>query len=312
VPALGVVAVIHAVAALATIVLRRVTLGLWLFDVRLGNVTQLLLRAALAYGLMLALSPAARRRAAAFFRSRGFFAVHCSPPHGSRWDPHRRCWAGARPRLTVPASVELRAGIRRTACARALRNDRGLDADHSRRIRRRGHRRTPARRNPAGRAAAAFLYEAGAAPFIINGATPVRGFNSPEARLYPRRRAPAVYSAVAQVPPDAVLAELPIGQPDFDLRAMFYSTTHWRSLVNGYSGFFPVHYGRVTFALGEIARHPEVSLNMLRTMGATHVIVHEAAYLDGEGRETTTALSDLGARELFRDGGDVLLALPGP
>jgi len=47
-------------------------------------------------------------------------------------------------------------------------------------------------------------------------------------------------------------------------------------------------------------------------LGATHVIVHEAAYLDGEGRETTIALSDLGARELFREAGDVLLALPDP
>ena len=109
-----------------------------------------------------------------------------------------------------------------------------------------------------------------------------------------------------------MLAELPLGQNDFDLRAMFYSTTHWRSLVNGYSGFFPVHYGRVTFALGEIARHPSMSLDTLRELGATHVIVHEAAYLGAEGPQTTSTLRDLGARELFRDAGDVLLALPNP
>ena len=30
--------------------------------------------------------------------------------------------------------------------------------------------------------------------------------------------------------PAPVLAELPLGQPDFDLRAMFYSTFHWRKL----------------------------------------------------------------------------------
>jgi len=34
----------------------------------------------------------------------------------------------------------------------------------------------------------------------------------------------------------SVLVELPIGQPDYDLRAMYYSTMHWRGLVNGYSG----------------------------------------------------------------------------
>ncbi len=310
-PALGVVAVIHAVAAFVAIVLRRVTLSFWLFDVRLGNVTQLLLRAAVAYALVLALSPAPRRRAAAFFRSRGFFAVALL---AAAWlslgpapqvlgrpldlaSPYRFLWnyVPGFEGLRVPARfamivVFMLAVLGGYGAAAIVRRRQGGFL--------------------LGVLAAAFLYEAGAAPFIINGTTPVRGFNSPEARLYPGDRAPAIYKAVAQVPPGAVVAELPIGQSDFDLRAMFYSTTHWRSLLNGYSGFFPVHYGRVTFALGEIARHPGVSLDTLREMGATHVIVHEAAYLDAEGPETTTALRDGGARELFRDAGDVLLALP--
>jgi len=312
-PALGVVAVIHAVAAFVAIVLRRVTLSLWLFDVRLGNVTQLLLRAALSYALMLALSPAARRRTVAFFRSRGFFVAGLL---AAAWlslgpapqvlgrpldlaSPYRFLWdyvpgfeglrVPARFAMIVVFMLAVLGGYGAAAIARRRRGALLLGA-----------------------LAAAFLFEAGAAPFIVNGATPVRGFNSPEARLYPGDRAPAVYKAVAQIPPDAVVAELPIGQTDFDLRAMFYSTTHWRSLLNGYSGFFPVHYGRLTFALSEIARHPGLSLDALREMRATHVIVHEAAYLDAEGRETTTTLRDLGARELFRDAGDVLLALPNP
>jgi hypothetical protein len=158
--------------------------------------------------------------------------------------------------------------------------------------------------------AAAFLFEAGAAPFIINGMSPVRGFNTPEARLFPGSRAPAIYTSVTHLPPGSVLAELPIGQTDFDLRAMFYSTVHWRPLVNGYSGFFPLHYGRATFALNEIPRHPGVSIDTLRELGATHAIVHEGAFLDAEGRETTAVLRGRGAREIFRDGPDVLLALP--
>jgi hypothetical protein len=311
--ALGVVAVIHAVAGFTAIALRRVTLSLWLFDVRLGNVTQLLLRAALAYAGMLALSPAARRRGAAFFRSRGFFVVALL---AAAWlslgpapqvlgrpldlaSPYRFLWnyVPGFEGLRVPARFAMivffmLAVLGGYGAAAIIRRPRGGIL--------------------LGALAAAFLYEAGAAPFIINGTTPVRGFNSPEARLYAGDRAPAVYRAVARVPPDAVVAELPIGQTDFDLRAMFYSTTHWRSLVNGYSGFFPVRYGRVTFALGEIPRHPGVSMSMLREMGATHVIVHEAAYLDAEGPQTTNALQSLGARELFRDAGDVLLALPNP
>jgi hypothetical protein len=49
---------------------------------------------------------------------------------------------------------------------------------------------------------------------------------------------------------------------------------------------------------------------VLRELGVTHVIVHEAAYLDAEGRDTTSVLRRLGATEVFRDGGDVLLAVP--
>jgi len=156
---------------------------------------------------------------------------------------------------------------------------------------------------------ALFLYEAGAAPFVVNGMSPVKGFATPPARLELPRRAPVVYRAVDQLPADAVIADLPLGEPDYDLRAMYYSIERWRPLVNGYSGFFPPHYGRVKVALSEVPRHPDVSVETLRELGVTHVIVHEAAYLDAEGRDTTATLRSRGATELFRDAGDVLLAL---
>ena len=108
-----------------------------------------------------------------------------------------------------------------------------------------------------------FLLEATQIPFTVNGIAPVRGFTTPEARLYRPARAPAVYREMARQPPDSVLVELPIGQPDYDLRAMYYSTVHWRPVVNGYSGFFPPHYGLLVGALSEMGRHPEVSLQAL-------------------------------------------------
>jgi len=157
---------------------------------------------------------------------------------------------------------------------------------------------------------AAFLFEAGASPFTVNGLSPIRGFKMPAARLERPARAPGVYRAVSGLPADAVLADLPLGQPDYDLRAMYYSIDRWRPLVNGYSGFFPLHYGRAIVALNEIPRHPDVSLAILRELGATHVIVHEDAYLDTEGRDTAATLRDAGATEMFREGSDVLLALP--
>ena len=63
-------------------------------------------------------------------------------------------------------------------------------------------------------------------------------------------------------------------------------------------------------ALSEMGRHPEVSLQTLRASGATHAIVHEGAYLDTEGADTSALLRRAGAAEIFREGSDVLLLLP--
>jgi len=133
---------------------------------------------------------------------------------------------------------------------------------------------------------------------------------TPEARVYPPRQAPAVYRAMARQPENSVLVELPLGQADYDLRAVYYSTIHWRPIVNGYSGFFPPHYGLLTTALSEIPRHPDVSLEPLRASGATHAIVHESAYQDAEGEATSAVIRGGGAVEIFRQGSDVLLRLP--
>jgi hypothetical protein len=139
---------------------------------------------------------------------------------------------------------------------------------------------------------------------------PVRDLVAPEARVYPPREAPAVYREMARQPENSVLVELPFGQADYDLRAVYYSTIHWRPIVNGYSGFFPPHYGLLVTALSEIPRHPDVSLEALRASGATHAIVHEAAYQGAEGAATSAVLLNGGAVEIFRQGSDVLLRLP--
>jgi hypothetical protein len=107
-----------------------------------------------------------------------------------------------------------------------------------------------------------------------------------------------------------VLVELPLGYPDFDLRAMYYSLAHRRPVVNGYSGFVPLGYARTVTATSELPRHPELSLEALRARGATHAIVHESAFPGSEGPDTTAALIRLGGAELFREGPDVLVSLP--
>ena len=305
------VALLHAFAAAATVLFRRLTIDLWLFDLRLGDVTQLLVRGAIAYGIALYLSPSMRARAAAFMRSGGFFVLALiaaawlslgpSPQVFGRpldlASPYRFLWTyvPGLEGLRVPARFAMIVALMLAAlgalgAAAIARMRRGVFV--------------------LAVAAALFLYEAGAAPFVVNGMSPVQGLATPPARLQLPRRAPPLYGAVGQLPTDAVLADLPLGQADYDVRAMYYSIERWRPIVNGYSGFFPPHYGRVKVALSEVQRHPDLSMETLRELRVTHVIVHEAAYLDAEGRDTTSALRGLGATELFRDGADVLLALP--
>jgi hypothetical protein len=154
-----------------------------------------------------------------------------------------------------------------------------------------------------------FMLESTHMPFTLNGTGVVRDLVTPEARVYPPRQAPAVYGEMARQPEDSVLVELPLGQVDYDIRAVYYSTVHWRRIVNGYSGFFPPHYGLLRTALSDVPRHPDVSIQALHTSGATHVIVHENAYLEGEGQATSAALLAGGAVELFRQDSDVLLRL---
>jgi len=157
----------------------------------------------------------------------------------------------------------------------------------------------------------AFLAESLILPFTVNGLAPVRGYATPERRVYRPERAPAIYKEFArQTPADAVLAEIPLGEPDFDLRAMFYSIVHWRPLLNGYSGFYPPHYGKLALTLSDVPRFTEAAVQALQTYGATHVLVHEGAYLDARGVNTSAALRERGAIELYRDGSDVLLKLP--
>ncbi len=305
------IAVAQGIAAAAPIVFRRLTLDLWLFDVRLVNATQLLLRAAVAYAIAFGLSSSIRQRAAAFMQSRGFFVAALltamwlslgpSPQVLGRpldlASPYRFLWTyvpgfeglrvPARFAMIVTLMLAVLAAFGAAAVARAQYGAIVLAL-----------------------LAGVFLYEAAAAPFVVNGMSPVRGFNTPSARLAAPNRAPEIYKTVNRLPASTVLADLPLGQTDYDLRAMYYSIAHGRPILNGYSGFFPLHYGRAIVSLSEVPRHPDVSMEMLKELGATHVIVHEGAYLDAEGRDTTAALRRLGATEVFREGAEVLLALP--
>ena len=308
---LGATAVVHAAAAVAVLVSRRITWDLGWFELRMSNANQLLIRAAVAAGLMLVVSPSARQGCRAFLRERGFPTagllvaawlslgplpqaqgrpVEIAAPYRLLYE-HVPGFDG----LRVPARFGMIEALMLAMLAgygaHALGRSRGAVA-------------------VLGAAGVFFLLEATHVPFTINGMAPIRGFATPEARVYRPARAPAVYREMVRQPSGSVLVEFPFGQPDYDLRAMFYSTVHWHAVVNGYSGVFPPHYGLLTSAFSEMPRHPDLSLEALRMSGATHAIVHEGAYLDTEGTDTSALLRSAGAIEILRDGSDLLLRLP--
>jgi hypothetical protein len=121
---------------------------------------------------------------------------------------------------------------------------------------------------------------------------------------------PAVYRYVAQLPASATIAELPLGEPAFDVRYMFYSTTHWKRLVNGYSGGAPLEYEFLTEALKDASTRPDRAWQSLAASAATHVIVHEGSYAAGGGQRVSAWLRSRGATEVAMFSSDRVFVLP--
>src|SRR5262249_48337814 len=70
-----VLSLVHVAAAVIAVFNRRLTIDLGFVTMRMSDVNQLLLRAAIPAILLLVLSPELRARSAAFLRTRGFFVV---------------------------------------------------------------------------------------------------------------------------------------------------------------------------------------------------------------------------------------------
>ena len=114
---------------------------------------------------------------------------------------------------------------------------------------------------------------------------------------------------LARLPPSAAIAELPLGEPAFDVRYMFASTRHWRRLVNGYSGGAPAEYLQLDRDLEDALSRPDRAWQALVGTGATHVVVHEAYFADGRGAALTAWLREHGAHEVGSFGSDRVLTL---
>lgn len=303
---------LYGTLAVMTVFARRLDFDVGPFTVRATDVTRLLVPALIAFVAVCVLWPAVRVRLAAAARrpeaillilvvAAWWLSLGPSPRVMGRqlqlWSPYRILYE------FVPGFDGVRAPARLAMVVSfALSMLGGSAIAHLERAR-------------AGTVAAIvacclFLIETSVPPLWVNGVAPVRGLATPEARVYRPARAPAIYQELAKTPVDAVVLEMPFGQPDYDVRSVYYSTVHWRRLVNGYSGFFPPHYGGAMAIVSAGARGGGAAWNTLRSLGVTHVVVHEAAYLDDEGARSIEWLRGHGAVEVFRDGRDTLLALP--
>ena len=155
-----------------------------------------------------------------------------------------------------------------------------------------------------------FLLESTTAPIILNGTWEETDIMTPRARLLMGNEVPQVYRYLAALPDDVVVAEFPFGSDQYELRYLYYSTFHWRKLVNGYSGGFPPAYMTLRGALRNLLADLDRGWQVLARSGATHAVVHEGSFRGGDGRTVSAWLESHGARLVGVFGTDKVYQLP--
>ena len=153
------------------------------------------------------------------------------------------------------------------------------------------------------------LAEGWAVPMSMNaGGRPDEGLRSPP----PPSGAvvPPIYEFIRNMPAPVALVELPFGDSAYELHAVFYAGYHRKPIANGYSGWFPQTYRRNVGPLREVLEDPDRALRALGRLQVTHALVHEAAWLSGEGQQVSSWLTTIGARSVMTDGSDRLFELP--
>jgi hypothetical protein len=155
-----------------------------------------------------------------------------------------------------------------------------------------------------------FLFEATSAPIVLNSTWGVTNLEPPAGRMLVGAERPPVYAFLATLPAEAAIVEMPFGEDQYELRYMVYSSSHWRPLLNGYSGGVPPSYVRLRATLRTVLTEPDRAWTTLIGSAATHVVVHENIYLPGDGPRVSDWLMRHGARDIARFGSDRVFALP--
>jgi hypothetical protein len=86
------------------------------------------------------------------------------------------------------------------------------------------------------------------------------------------KQPPAIYRSIDHTA-GVVLAEFPIEANEvFNIPYMYFSTWHWRPMINGYSGFIPSSYASVSPVLATFPNQDAIA--ELRRRGVTHVTIN--------------------------------------
>ena len=155
------------------------------------------------------------------------------------------------------------------------------------------------------------LVEGAAMPMEIN-----RSWNQNEAvppsQVKTYADAPPVYQRLAALPAGTAITEFPFGDAAWEIRYVYYSAVHWKPITNGYSGNFPPSYKERVARLQGVAKDPEGAWKSLKDSGTTHVIVHRTAFADPANAGVVESwLKNHGASDVERfPDGDLLLQLP--
>ncbi len=72
---------------------------------------------------------------------------------------------------------------------------------------------------------------------------------------------------------------------------MYFSTFHKKRMINGYSGFLPDSYNKLTATLENFPS--EYSIGVLRKLGVTHAVIHLWQYTDTQRSDITKTLESM-------------------
>ncbi len=91
---------------------------------------------------------------------------------------------------------------------------------------------------------------------------------------------PPVYTWLKNEKDDFAIVELPVPERKetviLDLKYMYFSTIHWKKLVNGYSGFFPPDYEEKNRILSSFPSKKSIAL--MKRLRVKYVIIHFRKY----------------------------------